>query len=275
MAFRFFGRSAEHPSEARPAWLGDPPPAGGLLPGHGPGEATGVAWAPGPWSDAGPATRAARPVAPAPRPPAYLTDDPLTDPYGFPPVPPAPATGGKPPQLAAYRSPPALDHAEASALAGAFAADYLSWDEDDAARRGRVLGDYLAAPSGDATLLGWSGRGRQRAEFVLPGRVEPDGPGRVLVEVRVRVTPYRAVGERDGADPAEQPPEIDGSPAVAPAPTARGWRSTASRWIRISVPVVRDGGRLAVDADTEPDDTPPAEEPQTIRPTAAPAPGAW
>ena len=43
-------------------------------------------------------------------------------------------------------------------------------------------------------LLGWDGIGRQRAEFALPGAVQPDGDDRVLVDVRVRVTPYRAVG---------------------------------------------------------------------------------
>jgi hypothetical protein len=135
-------------------------------------------------------------------------------------------------------------------LAGAFAVDYLSWDEDDPGRRGRVLAGYLPATGTDAARLGWSGRGRQRAEFVLPGRVRPDGEGRVLVDVRVRVTPYRAVGERDRAA-AEEPgaaAEVGGVPAAAPAPTAAGWRSMASCWVRLTVPVVLDGERLLVDA---------------------------
>ncbi|MGQ0575609.1 MAG: hypothetical protein ACT4RN_15615 [Pseudonocardia sp.] len=145
---------------------------------------------------------------------------------------------------------PQPDAAEAGALAGAFAVDYLSWDEDDPARRGRVLRDYLRPPAGDPALLGWSGTGRQRGEFALPGLVRPDGDGRVLVDVRVRVTPYRAVGERTPEPPT--PPEIAsglaGVPAVAPAPTGRGWRSLASCWVRLSVPVTREGGRLVVDA---------------------------
>ncbi|MGH3568769.1 MAG: hypothetical protein ACRDRH_22635, partial [Pseudonocardia sp.] len=172
------------------------------------------------------------------------------------PAPPAPAIApllG----LAALAAPPAPSPAipaphpaEAAALAGAFAVDYLSWDQDDPERRGRVLLDYLPAPGSDPAKLGWSGRGRQRAEIALPGQVRPDGDGRVLVDVRVRVTPYRQVGDHS-AEPSAAPerePDIAGVPAVAPAPTGRGWRSLASYWIRISVPVVSDGGRLVVDA---------------------------
>jgi hypothetical protein len=142
------------------------------------------------------------------------------------------------------------DPAEAGALAGAFAVDYLSWDEDDPARRGRVLRDYLRPPADDPTLLGWSGRGRQRGEFALPGLVRPDGAGRVLVDVRVRITPYRAVGDRTpgAVDDTECETGLAGVPAAAPAPTGRGWRSLASCWVRLSVPVAQEGGRLVVDA---------------------------
>ncbi len=133
--------------------------------------------------------------------------------------------------------------AEAAGLAAAFAADYLSWDEADAGRRGPVLAGYLRDPGADPGRLGWDGTGRQRAELALPGRVVVDGEGRLLVDVRVRVTPYRLVGT-----PAAEPdPEPGGTPAVAPAPTARGWRSCASLWVRLTVPIVRDGPRLAVD----------------------------
>jgi hypothetical protein len=136
---------------------------------------------------------------------------------------------------------------EAAALAGAFAADYLSWDESSPDRRGQVLAQYLPSDvSGSPALLGWSGNGRQRAEFSLPGAVHPDGDGRVVVDVRVRVTPYRAVGH-----PAEPAPagelEVAGVPAVAPAPTARGWKSLDSYWVRLTVPITYDQGRLVVD----------------------------
>ncbi|WP_141279977.1 hypothetical protein [Pseudonocardia hydrocarbonoxydans] len=211
--FRLFGRSAPEPP---------PYPA----PAHG---SPSGAWPVPAWPAAGP--------PPAPRPATAgptAADDPPTDPYGFPPIP----------AVAASRPDPA----EAAALAGAFAVDYLSWDEDDPARRGRVLRDYLPTPGRDPARLGWSGSGRQRAEFALPGLVRPDGEGRVLVDVRVRVTPYRAVGEH-GPDPSPEPePEVAGVPAVAPAPTGRGWRGCASYWIRINVPVTVEGGRLVVDA---------------------------
>ncbi|HEY0816548.1 MAG TPA: hypothetical protein VGE11_24990 [Pseudonocardia sp.] len=141
----------------------------------------------------------------------------------------------------------APDPAAAASLAGAFAVDYLSWDEDDPERRGQVLVEYLSTPGRDPARLGWPGQGRQRAEFALPGLVRPDGDGRVLVDVRVRVTPYRAVGEHS-ADPADAEAQVPGVAAAAPAPTGRGWRGLASTWIRLSVPVTLDGGRLVVDA---------------------------
>ena len=183
------------------------------------------------WPDTGggPATRAARP-APLRSP----TDDPPTDPHGWPAVrdvdPPrdsaplvslpftAPSPEARLTQVAAARSllvdraaagtiqrdapgrdlpgssrgrlpwPPA-EQAEAAGLAAAFAADFLSWDESDPARRGRVLAGYLGVPGPDPARLGWDGTGRQRAEFAVPGRVVVDGAGRLLVDVRVRVTP--------------------------------------------------------------------------------------
>ena len=137
--------------------------------------------------------------------------------------------------------------AEAAGLAAAFAADYLSWDEADAARRGRVLAGYLRDPGADPGRLGWDGTGRQRAELALPGRVVVDGEGRLLVDVRVRVTPYRLVGDAGGR---AGPGAGRARPAVAPAPTGRGWRSCASLWVRLTVPIVRDGPRLASTAGT-------------------------
>jgi hypothetical protein len=163
-------------------------------------------------------------------------------------------------------SPAPLHPFEAAALAGAFAVDYLSWDEDDPQRRGRVLVDYLRTPGRDPARLGWAGRGRQRAEFALPGVVRPDGDGRVLVDVRVRVTPYLPVGaHRVGAEPDGA--DVPGAPAAAPAPTARGWRSLASTWIRLSVPVTLDGTRMVVDAW---DETLGEEPPPPTRPAAGP-----
>jgi hypothetical protein len=192
---------------------------------------------------AGPATRYARPVALGDRP-ARPCDDPPTDPFGIPPLSGASRPPGFPtPQPAA---------AEAAALAAAFAADFLSWDEDDRARRGRALADHLAPSADDPALLGWSGTGRQRAEFALPGEVRPDGDDRVVVDVRVRVTPYRAVGDRAAGDePAELAVDVPGVAAAAPAPSAQGWRDLASYWVRMTVPVTARDGRLVVDAGDE------------------------
>ena len=218
-----------------------------------PDDTGSVSWAPGPWTrDPAPATRHARPVGLDTRPPPRrFDDDPPTDPHGFPPIPAASLAAW--PVVGRPRHPvePPPDPREAAALAGAFAADYLSWDEDDPGRRGRVLADHLAAaPAGDPGLLGWDGIGRQRAEFALPGAVRPDGDDRVLVDVRVRVTPYRAVGDRTADEPGPDP-DVPGVPAAAPAPTGRGWHGCASYWVRLIVPVVREEGRLVVDARDE------------------------
>jgi hypothetical protein len=197
-----------------------------------------------PAPDLGHATRHARPVAVRHPIGAGRAELP-TDPHGFPPIPARPPAAPPP------------DALEAAALAAAFAADYLSWDEDDPARRGRVLAAYLAAPVRDPARLGWAGGGRQRAEFALPGAVRPGGADRVLVDVRVRVTPYRKVGNREPDAAAPDEPEVPGLPAAAPAPTGPGWRACASSWIRLIVPVVRAADRLAVEAleDTAEDTT--------------------
>jgi hypothetical protein len=226
-----------------------------------------------PWPGGGEATRAARPVEP--RSP---TDDPPTDPHDWPPVTelllgPSPLLtramqvpdprNPRRPSAAGTRASTGPDRAEAAGLAAAFVVDYLSWDEEDPARRGRVLAGYLRGPGPDPSRLGWSGRGRQRAELAVPGRTSVDARGRLQVEVRVRVTPYRPV-RSTGAEPAavriaESRPNGPGStpdagpdqdagsvPAVAPAPAGRGWRSLASQWVRLRVAVVSVGDRLVV-----------------------------
>ncbi|TWF76775.1 hypothetical protein FHX44_112670 [Pseudonocardia hierapolitana] len=234
--FRLFGRAPE-PAPGAPA--GERPPES--LTAY-----PGTAWGVAAWPASGPSAWAG-PIA----------AEPPTDPRGLPAVPaPRPAWLPHP--------APSPDPAEAAALAGAFAVDYLSWDEEDPARRGRVLHGYLAVPGGDPARIGWNGEGRQRADFALPGRVRADGDGRVLVDVRVRVTPYRAVGGHERRASGPDPAQI-GVPAVAPAPTGRGWRSMAARWVRLSVPVVWESGRLAVDAweETIGEDVPPPQAPPT------------
>ncbi|WP_337832642.1 hypothetical protein [Pseudonocardia sp. TMWB2A] len=184
-------------------------------------------------TDHGPASRSAgAPVESAPGP---------VDPTHVPPRPDHHHPEVRP---AGAAPSPLVDPAEASALAGAFAADLLSWDEDDVARRGRVLAAYLPATAADG-LLGWTGTGRQRADLVLPGRVRTDGD-RAVVDVRVRVVPYRRVDARGTAAPEPEPDDPIGAPAGAPAPAARGWRGLAARWVRLEVGVVLSGDGLVV-----------------------------
>ncbi len=289
--FRLFGRAAATPAPP-PLRLAAPPRAGAPAP-WGPSAAL--------FGDAGRGRRAtddpdtdphglaavapSRSAFPAPAPSIFpqfpvAAEDPMDAPTVVtarpaPPLLPAPRTPPTPsaPEVLFDTSPdPSPDPAESAALAGAFAADYLSWNEDDPQRRGRVLVDYLASPGTDPTHLGWAGSGRQRAEFALPGRVRSDGDGRTLVDVRVRVTPYRRTAAAPVAATPEwaEAPDTAGIPAVAPAPHARGWEALGSYWIRLSVPVVRCGGRLAVDAWEEN----LGEELEEARPAAAAQPDA-
>jgi hypothetical protein len=84
-----------------------------------------------------------------------------------------------------------------------------------------------------------------------------------------------------------EPGSVVGTPAAAPAPTGRGWRSLPSSWIRLSVAVVLEGGRLVIDAgeetlgeESEPQASPaPAADDHTLAdddPLSEPrAAGAW
>ena len=123
-----------------------------------PDDTGGVTWAPGPWAltrrpRRGTPGRSASTPAPAPAVRRRPADRSARVPAGSRrptrawPVAERPRPPVEPPP----------DPREAAALAGAFAADYLSWDEDDPGRRGRVLADHVAAPAGDPALLGWDG----------------------------------------------------------------------------------------------------------------------
>ncbi|WP_226364621.1 hypothetical protein [Pseudonocardia sp. ICBG162] len=238
------GRAAAEPVAVPAAVPGLPDPgAAEAAPG------TVGAGTPGPVvTDHGPASRSAgAPVGATPGP---------VDPTHVPPRPDHHHPEVRP---AGTAPSPLVDPAEASALAGAFAADLLSWDEDDVARRGRVLAAYLPTTVADG-LLGWTGTGRQRADLVLPGRVRTDGD-RAVVDVRVRVVPYRRVDARGTAAPEPEPDDPIGAPAGAPAPAARGWRGLAARWVRLEVGVVLSGDGLVVDAGPA---TEPARRPSPV-----------
>lgn len=165
-----------------------------------------------------------------------------------------------------HRSPAALlerslaafepvGEAEAAAFAARFAADYLSWDEDDPGRRVEVLRGYLTDPA--AATLGWSGVGRQRADVVLPGRTLRTVDGVLVVEVTARVTTYER--DRQGAADAApagsvRPPVSAVGPSCAPPPHGEGWRAGVAHWQRIAPPVSRDHtGQLVIDIGPAPD----------------------
>jgi hypothetical protein len=170
---------------------------------------------------------------------------------------------------------------DATAFAAAFAADYLSWDEEDPLRRGAALANYWPGPgaAGCATELayhGWNGHGRQLADLVLPGSCTPTLTGATLVGVRVRVTVMRrrprldtapppshngagrtdrgpaAGGLMAGVDtlfngPVEAPTSVPVNVvANAPSLTTPYWEVADRRWCHISVHVALIAGQLKV-----------------------------
>ncbi|QYN41064.1 hypothetical protein K1T35_47845 (plasmid) [Pseudonocardia sp. DSM 110487] len=139
--------------------------------------------------------------------------------------------------------------ADASAVAAAFGVDFLSWDETDPGRRGRALAPYVAPNTREEQLAaaGWSGRGRQRAELALSGtvvRLNTLG-NRLLVHVRVRVTPFRRIGA--GAAIGRDTTDVLPFPAAAPAPADPDWEALESYWYELLIPVFEVEERWRVD----------------------------
>lgn len=152
--------------------------------------------------------------------------------------------------LAALRP---VDPAEAVQLATCFALDYLSWDESLPTRRSEALRHYLP-DRGDSTL-GWSGEGRQRADFACAGQTMTDGHW-LSVDVRVRVTPYEKTEEPASGEQAQFRLPEGGRWAAAPAPEAAGWVARPSVWMRLAIPIRRhDSGELVVDLSPIPEPT--------------------
>lgn len=147
--------------------------------------------------------------------------------------------------LAAYEP---LGVGEASGFARRFASDYLSWDEDEPARRAAALRTYLADP--DTADGGWSGTGRQRVEETIAGRTV-EYRGAVVVEVTARIVVFRrtaAAPDVWGSSSGEITPPLAFAPASAPAPTAPGWEPGAAWWVQVAPPVRRHhDGRLVID----------------------------
>jgi len=149
----------------------------------------------------------------------------------------------------------------AAAFAGAFAADYLSWDELDPLCRAAALTAYIDGVADP--LWGWSGRGRQRADLVLVGGAEFAPGGYYVVDVRVRVA---LVGQAAAGDGSYSVVMVGGGAAAIagdaammeeidiPLPgSSRGSDSRVSletagtdRWIRLQVPVVVHDGHFRI-----------------------------
>ncbi|ODU02279.1 MAG: hypothetical protein ABS81_17980 [Pseudonocardia sp. SCN 72-86] len=141
--------------------------------------------------------------------------------------------------------PETVGELEAAAFAGRFVAEFLSWDEDDPARRAEVLRPLLRDPSG--ATLGWSGTGRQRVETVLPGRTLRTPCGGVIVEVTARVRTFRRTSPRPDQAPA--PAEAHAADAsCCPPDSSPGWVPAEAAWTRVAPPVVRlPDGELGID----------------------------
>ncbi|WP_224390408.1 hypothetical protein [Pseudonocardia sp. ICBG1293] len=156
------------------------------------------------------------------------------------------------------RSLEPISDQEAAAFAGRFAADFQSFDEDDPSHRATVLRPLLADPQ--ASTWGWSGRGRQRAESPLPGRLFRSSDTVVFVEVLVRATTYaRSLSTAEPELPTggyDEPVGIVGPSSVPPESDPR-WVAVEANWLRMTVPITRsaDDGRLVVDPLLVPEQT--------------------
>ncbi len=156
------------------------------------------------------------------------------------------------------RSLEPISDLEAAAFAGRFAADFQSFDEDNPSHRAAVLRPLLADPQ--ASTWGWSGRGRQRAESPLPGRLFRSSDTVVFVEVLVRATTYaRSLSTAEPDPPTggyDEPVGIVGPSSVPPESDPR-WVAVEANWLRMTVPITRsaDDGRLVVDPLLVPEQT--------------------
>jgi hypothetical protein len=173
-----------------------------------------------------------------------------------PPVPTAVPTSD-----ARYPTAPDAIRDSAAAFAGAFAADYLSWDELDPLHRAAALTSYIDGVA--EPLWGWSGRGRQHADLVLIGGAELTPDGYYVVDIRVRVA---LIGERTAAVAPRQTVMVgrgaatvnDAAAAIEeieiplPGRSARSHRRPdlaspgEERWVRLQIPVVVLDGHFRI-----------------------------
>lgn len=181
--------------------------------------------------------------------------------------------------ITADRAVEVLDPASAQ-LVTCYAIDYLSWDATNPDRRATALARYLPGhPPARPQATGWSGRGRQRASFAVPGAARPDtqDPAVSWFDVRVLVTCYQRDPSTPPTVPATDSGELASDVSSAPAPQAPGWRALDSDWVHIEVPLIHDStGRPHIRPDLQPSFHQPAtHEPAVPGPhslTVVPAP---
>lgn len=172
-------------------------------------------------------------------PPAPLVTPPAAHPT--PPPPPthtqtAEGTGTQPWAIAG------------GALAAMFAADLLSWSEEDPERWNQVIADYLPGCDDPSALGWWDGTGRQRVDLALPGQITTHTAERATVEVLVRIVPYSRAGSTPIASTTTttQLP-IPARAATAPAPAAAGWRGETAQRARLLIPIARTEAGVVID----------------------------
>ncbi len=145
-----------------------------------------------------------------------------------------------PPQAPEPPTARPVSHRDAVAVAAAFAADYLSWDERDPMRRATALLAYWPPGTNPAALAfhGWEhASGRQDVDLAIPGAWVADPDGGVTVSVRVRVRTSRR------RDPARLTASALGGPDEQGGP---GEHPVDTRWRHIAVRLVRAADRWLV-----------------------------
>jgi hypothetical protein len=143
-------------------------------------------------------------------------------------------------------APPAsINTADASSVAGRFAADYLTYNPLNAAGGKAALSDTLISGA-DPTRLLWTGSGWLAADLVIPAAVTVQDTDHAVVAVRARV--------QIGA-PASSETPVPTTPAIPlPGPAANtaalpaGYQVLGALWLSLQVPVTDVDGAIAIDA---------------------------
>ncbi len=149
-----------------------------------------------------------------------------------------PAPVGAPPA-------PGIDQRQATQLAMAYSADYLSWDSANPGVRTAALARWTGQTPG--SLDNWTGTGQLHADTVTAGEVVEVSDTAVVVQTTARVMPAALAPGEQEPDGADSSGDAAGLPRAAdPGPATGPWRSGTPLWITLAVPVVtgEDGLRV-------------------------------